>query len=119
MKFKNSILLGCYCFCCVFISACSGVKFSDWRFPYMYPVQQGNYINQQQLAQLTPGMTKDQVTFVVGHPVSQFMFNSNQWQYIYQDYKNNKLANSYIVNINFDAYGKLTSVESAGTPFNK
>lgn len=94
--------------------ACSGVNFSEWRFPYMYPVQQGNYINQQQLTQLHTGMTKEQVTFVIGHPVSQFMFNSNQWQYIYQDYKNNKLASSYIINLNFDNTQKLIQIESAG-----
>ncbi len=81
----------------------------------MYPVQQGNYINQQQLSQLQLGMTKEQVTFVIGHPVSQFMFNSNQWQYIYQDYKNDKLKDSYILNLNFDATTqKLIQVESAG-----
>jgi len=102
------------CFVTIFTAACSGVNFSEWRFPYMYPVQQGNYINQQQLTQLHVGMTKEQVTFVIGHPVSQFMFNSNQWQYIYQDYKNDKLINSYIINLNFDAAQKLIQVESAG-----
>lgn len=85
----------------------------------MYPVQQGNYISKEQLAQLQYGMTKDQVTFVVGHPVSQFMFNSNQWQYIYQEYKDDKLISNYIININFDANSRLTSVESAGTLFTK
>jgi outer membrane protein assembly factor BamE len=103
------------CFVTVFLVACSGINFSEWRFPYMYPVQQGNYINQQQLSQLQLGMTKEQVTFVIGHPVSQFMFNSNQWQYIYQDYKNDKLKDSYILNLNFDATTqKLIQVESAG-----
>lgn len=103
------------CFVTVFLVACSGINFSEWRFPYMYPVQQGNYINQQQLSQLQLGMTKEQVTFVIGHPVSQFMFNSNQWQYIYQDYKNDKLKDSYIINLNFDPITqKLIQVESAG-----
>lgn len=103
------------CFVTVFLVACSGINFSEWRFPYMYPVQQGNYINQQQLSQLQLGMTKEQVTFVIGHPVSQFMFNSNQWQYVYQDYKNDKLKDSYILNLNFDATTqKLIQVESAG-----
>jgi outer membrane protein assembly factor BamE (lipoprotein component of BamABCDE complex) len=119
MNLKSKKVVGLYCFLSLFLSACSGVKFSEWRFPYMYPVQQGNYITDQQLAQLTPGMTKDQVTFVIGHPVSQFMFNSNQWQYVYQNYKDNKLINSYIVNINFDINDRLTGVESAGSAFVK
>ena len=85
----------------------------------MYPVQQGNYITSTQLAQLKPGMSKDQVSFVVGHPVSQFMFDAQQWQYIYQAYKNNKLTNSYIVNVKFDSESKLTKIESAGELFSK
>ncbi len=102
-----------YCgFICLFFSACSGVKFSQWRFPYMYPVQQGNYITAQQLAQLRPPMTKDQVSFVIGHPVSSYMFNSNQWQYIYNNYNNGKLQKSYIVNLYFDKNELLSSVES-------
>lgn len=85
----------------------------------MYPVQQGNYINQQQLASLKNGMTKDQVANIIGTPVSQFMFESTQWQYIFQQYKNDKLTNSYLVNVNFDNRGLLSAVESAGEPFIK
>lgn len=85
----------------------------------MYPVQQGNYLTTSQLGLLKPGMTKDQVVYVIGHPTTQFMFESSQWQYVYQDYKNDKLVNSYIVNVNFESNGLLTSIESAGQPFNK
>lgn len=115
----KKFLLGCYCFISIFISSCSGVNFSEWRFPYMYPVQQGNYINEQQLSSLKVGMTRDQVASMIGNPVSQFMFNSNQWQYTYQQYKNDKLVNSYVVNINFDKQNLLSSVESAGGLFIK
>jgi outer membrane protein assembly factor BamE len=99
--------------------ACTGINFSEWRFPYMYPVSQGNYLNQAQLSQLQLGMTRDQVAFVAGNPVSQFMFNSKQWQYIFQQYKNDKLVNSYVVNIDFNQAGLVEKIESAGLPFNK
>lgn len=85
----------------------------------MYPVQQGNYINAQQMSQLKIGMSKDQVSYVVGHPVSQFMFDNNQWQYVFQQYNNDKLSNSYIVSLTFESQGVLTSVESAGQVFLK
>lgn len=101
------------------VVGCSGVNFSQWRFPYMYPVQQGNYITTGQMGQLKVGMTKEQVVYVLGHPTTQFMFDNNQWQYIYQDYKDNKLVDSYIININFESSGTLMSVESVGQPFNK
>lgn len=106
--------------CCAgLLFGCSGVNFTDWRFPYMYPVQQGNYVTEQQISLLKVGMTKDQVSSVMGSPVGQFMFNANQWQYNYQQYKNNKLTNSYIVNINFDNKGILNSIESSGDLFLK
>lgn len=119
MKLIKLIVLLVYAFGALELTACSGVNFTDWRFPYMYPVQQGNYITSTQIAQLKVGMTKDQVSFVIGHPVSQFMFNSTQWQYIYQIYNNDKLKSSYIINVNFDASDKLTTVESAGEVFVK
>ncbi|RTK98873.1 MAG: outer membrane protein assembly factor BamE [Proteobacteria bacterium] len=104
-------------FIVVMLTGCSGINFTEWRFPYMYPVQQGNYITQQQFNALKVGMTKDQVAGVVGNPVSQFMFNAKQWQYTYQQYKNDKLVNSYVININFDKNDLLFSVESAGEIF--
>lgn len=85
----------------------------------MYPVQQGNYITKQQIALLKVGMAKDQVASQVGTPITSFMFESSSWQYVYQQYKNDTLDNSYIVNINFDAGDKLYSVESAGEVFLK
>ena len=114
---KLLMLLGCISG--LILAACSGINFTEWRFPYMYPVQQGNYITNQQLAQLKAGMTKEQVGNIVGHPVSNYMFNSNQWQYVYQSYKNDKLVNSYIINVNFTPEQTLLTVESAGNVFSK
>ena len=115
---KTSLLIRC-CFVALFSAGCSGINFTEWRFPYMYSVQQGNYITASQLAQLKPGMTKDQVSFVLGHPVSQFMFSAGQWQYIYQAYTNDKLVKSYIINVNFSANNILVNVESSGQVFAK
>jgi outer membrane protein assembly factor BamE len=100
-------------------TGCSGVNFSEWHFPYMYTVQQGNYITQTQIEQLHLGMSKEQVTFVLGNPVSQFMFDLNQWQYVYQIYANDKLKNSYIVNLNFNQQQQLIKIESNGQLFTK
>ena len=48
-----------------------------------------------------------------------FMFDENQWQYIFQQYSNNKLSNSYIVNLRFESLGILTAIESSGQIFAK
>src|SRR6266699_3658248 len=36
--------------------------------PYRMEIQQGNYITQEMVAQLKPGLTRDQVRFVLGTP---------------------------------------------------
>ncbi len=46
-------------------------------------VQQGNVITQQMIDRLKPGMTKNQVAFVMGEPVLRHTFDDNRWDYIY------------------------------------
>ena len=102
------------------ITSCAGVDFSTWHFPYMMNVQQGNYITVEQLKQLKIGMTKEQVTYALGStPVSEYMFKQNSWQFIYQDYSNEKLQKSYNIDLNFDTSGKLSNIKKDGEVFNK
>ncbi|MFZ5509097.1 MAG: outer membrane protein assembly factor BamE [Pseudomonadota bacterium] len=51
--------------------------------PYRIDIQQGNYVSQEMVAQLKPGMTKDQVRFVLGTPLLTDVFHSDRWDYIY------------------------------------
>ncbi len=97
--------------------ACSGVNFSQWHFPYMMEVDQGNYITESQFKQLKVGMTKDQVTFVIGHPLTQYMFDLNRWDFIYQDYQNEQLEKSYMISTFFDKKNIVTSITESGTLF--
>jgi outer membrane protein assembly factor BamE len=46
-------------------------------------VQQGNVITQDMIDQLQPGMTRSQVSYVMGEPVFRNSFNANRWDYIY------------------------------------
>ena len=50
---------------------------------YKIDVQQGNIIEQSQLDQLKPGMTKKQVQFILGTPMLDNVFHKNRWDYIY------------------------------------
>lgn len=100
-------------------AGCSGVNFSDWHFPYMMPVQQGNIINNKEYSQLKIGMTKEEVSYIIGHPMTQFLFNQNRWDLDYQLYKNNKLQKSYDVVILFDKNSKVTYFNKNGELFNK
>ena len=50
---------------------------------YKIDVQQGNVLSQEMVAQLRPGLTKDQVRFILGTPMLQDMFHANRWDYVY------------------------------------
>ena len=108
-KLKNLALL-----VAVLLCGCSGVTFSDWHFPYMTEVSQGTYITKQQYSQIKPGISKEQVVFILGHPLSQYLFDKNRWDFNYQNHKNNDLKKTYQVIIYFDGDGNVTKVDKVG-----
>ena len=69
--------------CVCLLSGCSGA--SSFMFPGVYriDVPQGNIITQKQVDQLRPGLTKRQVTFILGTPLVRDTFNQNRWDYLY------------------------------------
>ena len=119
MKLTTILKFGLLSLAGVYLSACSGVNITKWHFPYSEPVQQGNYINSQQLAELKLGMTKEQVSFLIGTPVLQSMFEQDQWHYVYQQYTNDKLNTNYTLNLKFNAASRLVAIESSGSVFKK
>ena len=62
------------------LTACGS---TEWGFPYRPHVQQGNWITTEQVARLEPGMTREQVRFVLGTPTLQDIFRSDRWDYPY------------------------------------
>ena len=51
---------------------------------YKIDIQQGNVLTQEMVSQLKPGLTKDQVRFLLGTPVLMDMFHANRWDYVYR-----------------------------------
>lgn len=49
---------------------------------YKLPTRQGNVIEQKQLDQLQPGMTRDQVRFLLGTPIATSPYRSDRWDYV-------------------------------------
>ena len=50
---------------------------------YRLTVQQGNVITQEMVDSLKPGMTREQVAFIMGEPVVRNPFDNNRWDYVY------------------------------------
>lgn len=51
--------------------------------PYRIDIRQGNYVTQEMVAQLKPGMTRDQVRFILGTPLVTDVFHADRWDYVY------------------------------------
>jgi outer membrane protein assembly factor BamE len=68
------------------LTACSDAI----RIPFAYriDIHQGNIFDQEMVDQLKPGMTKRQVAFIMGTPLSQDLFHRNRWDYIYSNEPN-------------------------------
>lgn len=52
--------------------------------PHKIPIQQGNVVTQEMLAKLKPGMTPNQVRFVLGSPLVVDPFRNDRWDYVYR-----------------------------------
>lgn len=52
--------------------------------PYRIDVRQGNFVDQRMVSQLRPGMTREQVRFVLGTPLVVDMFRGDRWDYVYR-----------------------------------
>ena len=51
--------------------------------PYRPDIQQGNVITSDMVDQLRPGMTRDQVRFMLGTPLLTDAFHPERWDYLY------------------------------------
>lgn len=60
------------------LSACSNYKLD---------VQQGNLVTQESVSKLQKGMTKQQVQALLGTSLMQDSFNSNRWDYVFYQNK--------------------------------
>ncbi len=68
----------------LFVAACSGVpEVTSYLSPYRIDVRQGNYVTQEMMARLKPGMSRDQVRFALGTPLVTDIFHADRWDYVY------------------------------------
>ncbi|HEX9193773.1 MAG TPA: outer membrane protein assembly factor BamE [Burkholderiales bacterium] len=79
--------------------------------PYRIEIQQGNYVTQEMVAQLKPGLTRDQVRFVLGTPLVSDIFHAERWDYVFvRQRANGGETESRRIAVFFEA-GKLKRVE--------
>lgn len=91
---------------------------SACQIVYKLPTRQGNVIEQKQLDQLTTGMTREQVKFLLGTPVAASPFEDRRWDYVgYYKSPRGKVS-SRVVSLYFegDKLARMDGIKSAETP---
>ncbi|ABA57697.1 SmpA/OmlA [Nitrosococcus oceani ATCC 19707] len=98
----------------IFIVGCASIALTGCsieRLPGVYriDVQQGNVITQEMLEKLSPGMSKQQVSFVLGSPLLIDSFHPDRWYYIYSFKPGNERRKQRTITMWFEE-GKLSYV---------
>lgn len=68
-----------------FLAGCgSWPSMTQLLSPYRIEIQQGNYVTQEQVAQLYRGMPRDQVRYLLGTPLLADPFHADRWDYVFR-----------------------------------
>lgn len=81
---------------------------------YTITVRQGNYLDQEAIAQLKPGMTKQQVRSLMGTPLVSDPFHQNRWDYYYQYGRGSNISEQRHVTLLFSGE-TLATVQESGS----
>jgi outer membrane protein assembly factor BamE len=92
---------------CGFVPQIPGVK------PYRIDIQQGNFISQDMVAQLRPGMSKEQVRLALGTPLLTDIFHADRWDYVYWRERPGEKREQRKLTVFFED-GKLTRLDGDG-----
>ncbi|OYD53402.1 hypothetical protein CGK74_13325 [Thauera propionica] len=83
------------------ISGCSFDSVVGVVNPYRIDVRQGNYVDQDMVAQLKRGMTREQVRFVLGSPLVVDLFRKDRWDYVYRYVPGSRQAEQRVISVYF------------------
>ena len=78
-------LAGCSSTANKIAEALPDVSLPDLQIPGVYriPIRQGNLITQEMVNELKPGMTKQQIRYLLGTPLLVDTFREDRWEYLY------------------------------------
>lgn len=99
------------------LASCSSIRLPLPGFgSYRMEIQQGNFVSQEMVSQLKPGMSKEQVRFVMGTPLITDSFHADRWDYVFRRQKANSTELEQRTLAVFFEDGKLKRVDGDITP---
>ena len=81
------------------------------KLVYRIDVPQGNYLEQDQIAQLQVGMNHEQVIYLLGAPVLRNSFAPNRWDYVFIKREGHNDPVQHTLQVYFDQRGIVTDIK--------
>jgi outer membrane protein assembly factor BamE len=97
------------------LAGCQKVPLLPYLAPHKIDIQQGNYVSQEMIAKLKPGMTRSQVRFVLGTPLVVDVFRSDRWDYVYLYQKGGEVTEHRRISVIFNG-DQLTRIDGDVVP---
>ena len=89
------------------LTSCSTVQ----KVVYRNDVPQGNYLEAATVAQVKPGMTAQQVQYLLGTPVLIDPYNNLTWYYVFLQQHSYQKPEQHTFTVKFDQNGLVSSAE--------
>jgi len=83
--------------------------------PYRMEIQQGNFLSQEAIIKLKPGMSRDEVKLILGTPLLTDIFHGDRWDYVFSRETPDGRRESRRIAL-FFADGKLVRVDDPTAP---
>ena len=97
------------------LTGCSYVPMLPGLSAHKIDIQQGNYVTQEMMEKLKPGMTRSQVRFALGTPLVADPFHADRWDYVYVNAKRGRVTDKRLIFVVFKD-DKLVRIEGEGAP---
>ena len=97
------------------LAGCSYVPMVPGISPFKIDIQQGNYVTQDMVAKVNPGMSKAQVRFALGTPLIVDPFHNDRWDYVYELQKRGRIVEHRRIIAVFQD-DKLVSIDGVAAP---
>ncbi|MGZ5176172.1 MAG: outer membrane protein assembly factor BamE, partial [Burkholderiales bacterium] len=99
----------------IVLAGCKQVPMLPGISAHKIDIQQGNYVTQEMVAKLKPGMSKSQVRFALGTPLIVDPFHTDRWDYIYLLQKRGRTVEQRRIIVVFDG-DKLLRIDGDVVP---
>ena len=70
-------------FVVLLLTGCQYVPMLPGLSPHKIDIQQGNYVTQEMVDRIKPGMSRSQVRFGLGTPLVIDLFHPDRWDYVF------------------------------------